>query len=185
MPTAGRAARIRAAIKQAAGVPTEDKREVGVNVHSKRHEDAAVTPRLPHGLLAAVGGGLMLEFSVPAAFAAGESSAPEAAATLNAYVRIAPDGTTFIVAKNPEIGQGIKTSLAQLVAEELDVAWKDVRAENAEVDPREVRPAVRGRLALDSVQLGSDASGRCRHSHDAAHRSRAHVEGASRRAHHV
>jgi isoquinoline 1-oxidoreductase beta subunit len=78
---------------------------------------------------AAVGGGLMLDFSISgASLAAGESSAPEAAATLNAYVRIAPDGAVFIVAKNPEIGQGIKTSLPMLVAEEMDCAWKDVRA---------------------------------------------------------
>jgi len=84
---------------------------------------------------AAVGGGVMLNFSIPA-FAQREGSAPEAAATLNAYIRIAPNGETFIVAKNPEIGQGVKTSFPMIVAEELDVAWKDVRAEDAEVDPK-------------------------------------------------
>jgi isoquinoline 1-oxidoreductase subunit beta len=81
----------------------------------------------------AVGGGLMLDFSIPA-FAIGESGA--STATLNAYIRIAPNGETFIVNKNPEIGQGIKTSFPMIVAEELDVAWKDVRAEDAEVDPK-------------------------------------------------
>jgi len=84
---------------------------------------------------AAVGGGVMLNFSIPA-FAQREGSAPEAAATLNAYIRIAPNGETFIVNKNPEIGQGIKTSFPMIIAEELDVAWKDVRAEDAEVDPK-------------------------------------------------
>src|SRR5262249_42820406 len=84
---------------------------------------------------AAVGGGLMLDFSIPA-FAQREGSAPEVSATLNAYIRIAPNGETFIVNKNPEIGQGVKTSLPQLIAEELDVAWKDVRCEDAEVDPK-------------------------------------------------
>src|SRR4051812_39389313 len=83
---------------------------------------------------AAVGGGLLLDLSIPA-FGQG-SSGPEAGATLNAYIRIAPDGVTTIVAKNPEIGQGIKTSLPMIIAEELDVDWKDVRTEMARLDPQ-------------------------------------------------
>jgi isoquinoline 1-oxidoreductase beta subunit len=81
---------------------------------------------------AAAGGGLMLNFSLPA-FAVGGKG--PASATLNAYVWILPNGETHIVNKNPEIGQGIKTAFPQIIAEELDVAWKDVRAEDAEVDP--------------------------------------------------
>src|SRR5690606_14380462 len=79
---------------------------------------------------AAVGGGLMLNFSLPA-FAVGGG---KGSATLNAYIWIMPNGETHIVNKNPEIGQGIKTAFPQIIAEELDVAWKDVRAEDAEVD---------------------------------------------------
>lgn len=81
---------------------------------------------------AAVGGGFMLNFSIPA-FALTKGG--PAAATLNAYIWILPNGETHIVNKNPEVGQGIKTSFPMIVAEELDVAWKDVRAEDAEVDP--------------------------------------------------
>ncbi len=92
---------------------------------------------------AAVGGGFMLDFAIPA-FAQPTSSAPEAAATLNAYISIAPDGTTTIVAKNPEIGQGVKTSLPMLVAEELDVDWKDVRTEMARLDPKAYGPQFAG-----------------------------------------
>jgi isoquinoline 1-oxidoreductase beta subunit len=80
----------------------------------------------------AVGGGLLLDFCIPSL--ANAASGP-ASATLNAYIRIAPSGETFIVNKNPEIGQGIKTSFPMIIAEELDVAWKDVRVEDAEVDP--------------------------------------------------
>lgn len=79
---------------------------------------------------AVIGGGLMLDFSLPAFAVGGKGSA-----TLNAYIWITPDGLTHIVNKNPEIGQGIKTAFPQIIAEELDVAWKDVRAEDAEVDP--------------------------------------------------
>jgi isoquinoline 1-oxidoreductase beta subunit len=81
---------------------------------------------------AAAGGGLMLNFSLPA-FALGGKG--PASATLNAYIWILPNGETHIVNKNPEIGQGIKTAFPMIIAEELDVAWKDVRAEDAEVDP--------------------------------------------------
>ena len=45
---------------------------------------------------------------------------------LNIYLSIAPDNTITITAPVPEIGQGVRTSLPLLVAEELDANWKNV-----------------------------------------------------------
>jgi len=52
----------------------------------------------------------------------------------NGYVRIDPDGTITVWAKNPDMGQGIKTTLAMMIAEELDADWSRVRVEQAETD---------------------------------------------------
>jgi isoquinoline 1-oxidoreductase beta subunit len=80
-------------------------------------------------------GGLVVAFSLHRgpAFAA----APKASgATLNGYIVVAPDNSVTIFATNPEIGQGIKTAFAMIIAEELDADWSRVKVETAPVDPK-------------------------------------------------
>ena len=93
---------------------------------------------------AAAGGGMMLGFYMPSANAANINMNPWERPTdkdgqeVNAWVVIDPDGTVTIRVGQSEMGEGIFTSLPMIVAEELHVDWKMVRAEYADAN-RHVR----------------------------------------------
>jgi isoquinoline 1-oxidoreductase beta subunit len=70
---------------------------------------------------------LVIGFHLPSAEAASEF-------TPNAFVRIAPDNSVTVISKHLEMGQGIHTGLATLVAEELDADWSQIRVEAAPAD---------------------------------------------------
>lgn len=56
---------------------------------------------------------------------------------INAYLKIGDNGLVTIMAPNPEFGQGVITSMPMIVADELDVDWKDVLVEQANFDEEE------------------------------------------------
>jgi isoquinoline 1-oxidoreductase beta subunit len=81
-------------------------------------------------------GALMLGVYADGALAAVAAAKPASAEFApNAFIRIGGDGSVTLVSKQPEIGQGIKTSLPMVIAEELDVDWKDVRVVQGDLDP--------------------------------------------------
>ncbi|MBI2515373.1 MAG: xanthine dehydrogenase family protein molybdopterin-binding subunit [Opitutae bacterium] len=88
---------------------------------------------------ALAGGGFALGFYLktgPEAAAAQPLDNTARAFTPNPFIRITPDGVVTIVAKNPEIGQGVKTSLPMIVAEELEVDFAQIKIEQAALDPQ-------------------------------------------------
>jgi isoquinoline 1-oxidoreductase beta subunit len=82
---------------------------------------------------AAAGGGLLLTLTITGA-ASAQAAGAAGEGVLNAYITVQPDGIIRIVSKNPEIGQGIKTMLPMLIAEELDADWTKVVTVQADAD---------------------------------------------------
>src|SRR5688500_2778863 len=79
------------------------------------------------------GGGILFGFEMLANMTS-ETAATDAVFSPNAYLSIDANGLVTLVAPNPEIGQGVKTSLPMLVAEELDVDWQKVVVQQADFD---------------------------------------------------
>src|SRR3982074_2191440 len=85
---------------------------------------------------AVAGGGLLLALHLDpvAEIFARAPQVPPAAFLPTAFLRVTADGIVTIMGKNPEIGQGVKTSLPMIIPDELDVDWKNVRVEHAALD---------------------------------------------------
>jgi isoquinoline 1-oxidoreductase beta subunit len=82
-------------------------------------------------------GGVLLGLSsAPEAEAQGRGGAAGPPLDPHFYITVAPNGTVTIMSKNPETGQGIRNMLPMLIAEELDVDWKSVKVEQANLNDK-------------------------------------------------
>ena len=83
---------------------------------------------------ALVGGGLMLEFNLGSMINAEELGTLVGSKELNVFVKIASDGKITIYSATPEMGQGVKTTLPMIIAEEMGANWADVEVIDAPLD---------------------------------------------------
>ena len=92
---------------------------------------------------ALAGGGLLISYALPGRALAQSAAIDNTARafTPNPFIKITPDGIVILVAKNPELGQGVKTSLPMILAEELGADFSKVKIEygglDAQLGPQE------------------------------------------------
>jgi len=82
---------------------------------------------------ALAGGGVLIGMYTEPELLSQQRGAPPAPTPVNpsTYITVNPDNTFTIIAKNPETGQGIRTALPMVIAEEFDVDWKQVKIQHA------------------------------------------------------
>src|ERR1700686_1441084 len=87
---------------------------------------------------ALAGGGVMIGIYTQSELLAqrgGPGGAAPAPVNPNVYITVHPDNTFTLIAKNPEKGQGMRNALPMIIADELDVDWKQVKVQQADCNP--------------------------------------------------
>src|SRR4029077_1183671 len=84
---------------------------------------------------AAGGAGLVIGLYLPGKHEALAGTPAKDPAAVNAWGQIAPDDTTTLLIDKSEMGQGITTALAMILADELDLDWKKIKTEFAPAAP--------------------------------------------------
>jgi isoquinoline 1-oxidoreductase beta subunit len=88
---------------------------------------------------ALAGGGMMLSFSWLAGCKPKDEellSMPKEWFEFNSYIKIGNNGIVHLMSPNPEFGSNVKTSMPMILADELDVDWKNVMVEQADFFPQ-------------------------------------------------
>ena len=73
----------------------------------------------------------------------------------NAFIKISNDGYITVFSPNPEIGQGVKTSMPMIIAEELDVEWSKVNVIQGVLDTKNFKRQIAG--GSQSIRSSWDA----------------------------
>ena len=73
----------------------------------------------------------------------------------NAFIKISDEGYVTIFSPNPEIGQGVKTSMPMIIAEELDADWSKVTVAQGALDTKNFTRQVAG--GSQSIRSSWDA----------------------------
>ena len=113
---------------------------------------------------AVLGGGLVIGFMVPGArrqalaAQAAAAAAPAAAASFvpNAFLRIGEDDSVTVLLAHSEMGQGVWTGLAMLIAEELDADWSKIKVEHAPAAPAYAHTAFGAQMTGGSTSTWSE-----------------------------
>ncbi len=111
----------------------------------------------------AAGGGLILGFTFFTSCKRDEIltqlipdiTMPDAWTELSGFIKIGENNVVTIMSPNPEIGQNVKTSMPMIIAEELDVDWKNVVVEQAPLDEGKYKRQVAG--GSQSIRAGWDS----------------------------
>jgi isoquinoline 1-oxidoreductase beta subunit len=87
---------------------------------------------------ALAGGGMLISFYTGSEALAQRGGQAVQPTPINpsSYIKVHPDNTFTIMAKNPETGQGMRNALPMMIADEFDVDWKQVKIEQADLDDK-------------------------------------------------
>ena len=120
---------------------------------------------------AATGGGILIGFNwlvscTPASEEDPGVAIPNEWFDINGYIKIGDTGMVTIYSPNPEIGQNVMTSMPMIVAEELDVPWKNVVVEQGALDedafknPQFAGGSLSIKLSWDALRMAGAAGKR-------------------------